>query len=458
MKRLNVLKRTAITLSFFTALLLAVPAQSANWQGHAPLPEPLGNNAVTGHTFGDTCYIYSFMGIDTTKIWSGVSQSAYRLNTVTNQWQTLPDVPGALGRIAALAVGCGDKVYLFGGYTVAMSGTEISLDAVDIFDPSTLTWSAGAPIPVPVDDMVGGAWRDTLVYLVSGWSQTGNITNTQVYSPSNNSWDQATPFPTEGTFGGAGGVAGDFLVYADGVKGNFLMRNRVHRGAIDPGNPLSITWNGSGKHAGPALYRMASGTTDSLRMVFSGGTDNPYNFDGIGYNSVPSEPVGTTWSYFPSTEVEIFHEDKLTSTMDHRGFARCGDRLFIVGGMEAGQTVTDLVQSYLPDIPTSVASPTATEEEASGPRYEEAGIIGFPNPASHAMNFSSRERLVLRDAAIYDLAGRLVRRFANETLAAQTGFAWDLRDDSGRRVPAGAYFLRGRVFDRNVQRKITVVD
>ncbi|NNE10582.1 MAG: galactose oxidase, partial [Gemmatimonadetes bacterium] len=331
MNRTNQILRVAITasmtLAFLAALLPAAPAHAANWQTHAPLPEPLGNNAVTGHTFGDTCYIYSFMGIDTTKIWSGVSQSAYRLNTVTNQWQTLPDVPGPLGRIAALAVGCGDKVYLFGGYTVAMSGTEVSLDAVDIFDPATMTWSAGAPIPVPVDDMVGGAWRDTLVYLVSGWSQTGNITNTQVYSPSNDSWDQATPFPTEGTFGGAGGVAGDFLVYADGVKGNFLMRNRVHRGAIDPGNPLVITWDGSGKHPGPALYRMASGTTDSVRMIFSGGTDNPYNFDGIGYNSVPSEPVATTWSYFPSTEVEIFHADKPTPTMDHRGFARCGDRL-----------------------------------------------------------------------------------------------------------------------------------
>ncbi len=451
-----------IFFAFFSLSIVADWAFSADWITHAPLPEPLANNAITTHSFGDTCYVYSFMGIDTTKAWSGITRHAWRLNTTTDTWQALPDVPGSVGRIAALAFSFGSKVYLFGGYSVASDQSETTWGAVDIYDPATNTWSSGSPIPVPVDDMVGGVWRDSLIYLVSGWSQTTVVSNTQVYDPAMDTWAQATPFPIGGTFGGAGGIVGNWFIYVDGVRGNFLMRENVHRGLIDPNDPLSVTWAVSGKHPGESLYRMASGNVpgDTTSLLFAGGSDNAYNFDGIGFNGQPSEPTGQMWYYFPSTNKRRQVADKETPTMDHRGFPTCGDRMYIAGGMIGGQQVTDLVQSYFSDDPTGVAfdSPVLGEGLVGGAAWE---LRSAPNPARTRASFSAnagRERTVLRNARVYDLRGRLVRSFNDAALAESSGFEWDLRDNRGKRVAAGIYMLKGSVFDRNISRKITVVN
>ncbi len=451
---------SVVLIAFITIAIQSPFASAASWQSHAPLPEPLANNAVAIHNDGDTSYVYSFMGIDTTKVWSGITKHAWRLNVETDSWEALPDVPGSAGRIAALAFECDEKIYLMGGYSVNVNQAETTWDAVDIYDPVTNSWSAGAPIPVPVDDMVGGVWRDSLIYLVCGWSQSGNVQNTQVYNPTDDSWAQATPFPIEGTFGGAGGIVGNWIVYADGVKGNFLMRRRVHRGWIDPANPLSVTWGGTGGHPGPGLYRMASGNVpgDSTAMLFAGGSDNPYNFDGEGYNNQPSEPTAQMWLFYPESSAKLQIGDKNIATMDHRGFPSTASRMFIVGGMIAGRQVTDIVQSYIADLPTGLGAELLPPEPGGGVWALQA----IPNPARESVAIfaeaKDRGRTLLRNAAVYDLRGRLVRRFNNSTLAASAGFEWDLRDDRGNRVPSGIYLLRGDLFDRHISRKITVVD
>ena len=110
-------------------------ARADDWTDHAPLPFRIANNAVAVHEHDGTTYIYTFMGIDETRIWSGIQRTAARLNLTTGLWEALPDVPGTVGRIAALAYGFGDKVYLFGGYSVSAGGAEVSFAAVDIYSP-----------------------------------------------------------------------------------------------------------------------------------------------------------------------------------------------------------------------------------------------------------------------------------------------------------------------------------
>jgi flagellar hook assembly protein FlgD len=48
-------------------------------------------------------------------------------------------------------------------------------------------------------------------------------------------------------------------------------------------------------------------------------------------------------------------------------------------------------------------------------------------------------RVVVR---VYDVAGRLVRSFAQERVAGSYGVSWDGRLDNGQRVPSGIYFYR----------------
>ena len=56
------------------------------------------------------------------------------------------------------------------------------------------------------------------------------------------------------------------------------------------------------------------------KIYFSGGTDNPYNYNGIGYNGQPSEPSPVTFAFnVHSQRWETVSENTPDPTMDHRG-------------------------------------------------------------------------------------------------------------------------------------------
>ncbi len=128
------------------------------WTSAPALPAPITNNAVAARSDGDRVTVYSFLGLDSTKRWSGVSSRVFRWEVGTPAWEELRPIPGP-GRLAATAQAIGDRLYVFGGYTVAEDGREQSLPHVDVYHPDTETWSRGAPIPVPVDDAVSGVAR-----------------------------------------------------------------------------------------------------------------------------------------------------------------------------------------------------------------------------------------------------------------------------------------------------------
>ena len=94
--------------------------------------------------------------------------------------------------------------------------------------------------------------------------------------------------------------------------------------------------------------------------------------------------------------------------------------------------------------PRSLSSPTAVGEEGFAP-FQVRGP--FPNPvtssAAFALQWSGGARLRV-DCVVLDLAGRRVRRLdpGAAGIAGTTTFAWDARDDAGRHVTPGLYFLR----------------
>jgi len=167
----------------------------------------------------------------------------------------------------------------------------------------------------------------------------------RVYDTVHDAWLAATPIPGPGVFGHGGAIWGDTLVYADGVRVaglRFVMSTAGYRGIIDPTDPTTIDWRELAPHPGPPKYRMAAGAWDG-RIYFSGGSDDPYNFDGIGYDRNPSEPDGETFAYNLRTDLWERTEAQSVATMDHRALVPCGDALIAMGGMEAGQVVSGRV-------------------------------------------------------------------------------------------------------------------
>jgi hypothetical protein len=168
-------------------------------------------------------------------------------------------------------------------------------------------------------------------------------------------WIQATPIPGKAVFGHAGGIVGNRIVYCDGVmirvhadrERDFVANDQCFLGMIDESDSRRIDWRKIDPHPGLPRYRMAAAGVSSLDgVLFIGGSDNPYNYDGIGYNGEASEPVAggllfdlkkLAWRTMPISG---------PATMDHRGLVSFEDDWVIVGGMLAGQEVSDRVFSY----------------------------------------------------------------------------------------------------------------
>lgn len=90
-----------------------------------------------------------------------------------------------------------------------------------------------------------------------------------------------------------------------------------------------------------------------------------------------------------------------------------------------------------------------------GPTVIECGVSGDPSRAGGRGSTVAGQSEFRADLAIYDVSGRLVRRFAGARLVAGTyRIEWDGRDERGRGAPSGIYFARlaaaGRTFNRKM--------
>src|SRR5581483_8428170 len=342
------------TYSAFAILLLAGSLLfAAALPQVQPLPAPVSNNAVASLKVKGSLVLFSFMGIGAKKTWDAITSSAYSLDTDTGKWLQIRPVPGTAGRIAAVAAGAREQVFLFGGYVVDAQGGETTVSDVNVYEPLTDRWYRGSDMPVPVDDSVAGVYRERYIYLVSGWSKTDSVHNVQMYDAEKDRWSQATPIPGTPVFGHAGAIVGDTIIYVDGAKKNpagpeqrYVASDECWMGKIDHHDPSKIQWTKLPNHPGNARYRIAAaGSEKDQKIYFSGGTDNPYNYNGIGYNGQPSEPSPVTFAFnLKTSKWEVLNDNTPNPTMDHRGLLVISRGLVIAGGMEKGQQVTAKVQ------------------------------------------------------------------------------------------------------------------
>lgn len=320
------------------------------------LPLAMANNATALITNDAGVTLYSFKGLEQGKTWRDTSLKAFALTAGADKWRTLSPVPDDLGQLAATAVGLKGKIYIFGGYTVGEDHSEVSVNTSYEYDPQTDAYQLIPEIPVAVDDAVSFTVGDRYIYLISGWHNSGNVNLSQVYDTVEKKWSQATPYPGSAVFGHAGAAVGSRFVICDGVEKIVPLEGRhqyqavgaCFRGQVDPAKPLAIRWQRIAPHPGKPLYRMASGGYGGTQdwIIFVGGTDNPYNYDGMGYDGQPSKPSDLVMAYAldSGTWHQLGRLDR--ASMDHRSLLVSEGRFFIVGGMVGDQKVTDKVVEF----------------------------------------------------------------------------------------------------------------
>ncbi|MCU1284528.1 MAG: galactose oxidase [Acidobacteriales bacterium] len=339
-------------------VLLSAPAE-IQWTSLPALPEPVSNNAVASLTNRDRSVAFSFMGIGATKTHEAITRKTSVFDSRLNAWFGMASVPGTQGRIAASAVSVRHQIYVIGGYTVDAQGKEVTSPNLDIYTPGKDQpedgyWAKGIPVPIPVDDSVAGVYDGRFIFLVSGWSQQDNVTDVQIYDAYRDRWGTGTPILGTPVFGHAGAISGKTIVYCGGAyknsawtkengKPRYIVSRECWQGTISlKTKNLHVDWVRLPEHPGHAQFRMAAGVWGK-RIVFTGGTDNPYNYDGIGYDGVPAQPSPTTFAWNLDTHAWETLPDNPNPTMDHRGLIPDKDGLMLIGGMEAGQKVTTRV-------------------------------------------------------------------------------------------------------------------
>lgn len=348
--------------NFFLYLFILLTSAASHADGLPPLPEPVTNNAVASVEVDGTTHIVSFMGLGKGKGFKDVHNKVWKLSVDADGkhsgWQEMTPVPSSLklrGRLASVAVGVDGLIYLFGGYTVAQDHSEVSAPDVFSYNVTTDSYDRLSPMPVPVDDSVALVYRDRYIYLVSGWHNDGNVNLVQVYDIQKNQWFQASPFLGKPVFGHAGGIVDNQMMICDGVttvaqmtsRRTFAAEAACYLGEINFTAPSKINWYQWVHPTDVSRYRMAAaGDISNDRILFVGGSTNPYNYDGIGYNKQPSEPDFEIWSYYLDGRTWKTTTSS-QATMDHRGLLKVGDKWVTVGGMGKNQKVLDAVTTHI---------------------------------------------------------------------------------------------------------------
>jgi len=324
------------------------------------LPEAVSNNAVAIARVQQHRLLFSFNGLAAGKEIEDIHGRAFSVNIDTGETKSIAPLPNGLGRLASIAVTLKNQIFVIGGYTVAKDHSELSTAQIYRYSVQQNSYQLMTKMPVPVDDTVALVYQNRYIYLVSGWHDTANVSLVQVYDSQENRWFNATPFPGAAVFGHAGGIVDGKIIIADGVKIKSVVNGKRQYGAsdenwfgeIDKKDPSLIKWIKIKKHPFKPLYRMAAtGLRSTGQIVFAGGSDNPYNFNGIGYNKKPSEASNRLFSYDLKSQQWLIHKPLDKTSMDHRGLLVANQQLYIVGGMGDNQQVLDRVQiipfSYL---------------------------------------------------------------------------------------------------------------
>ena len=344
-KTLSILLSTVIVFSTVT-----FQVESA---GHYELPEPVANNAVAIAIVNGHKTLFSFNGLGNGKTYKDVNAKAYSIDLVSGESKKLSGLPDKLGRLASIAVTVNNEIYVMGGYSVGADHSEVSTPEVYRYNPKSANYTLVSNMPTPVDDSVALVYQQRYIYLISGWHNTDNVNLVQVYDTRENRWFEATPFPGAPVFGHAGGIIGNQFLIADGVKVNGKKDGKRIYGPsdenwlaiIDKNNPANIGWTKIKKHPHAPLYRMAATGVEQLnQIVFAGGSDNPYNFNGIGYDGNPSKPSKKLFGFNLKTSQWIEHSELDFASMDHRGLLVTDKAMYIVGGMGKQQRVLSEVQ------------------------------------------------------------------------------------------------------------------
>jgi Secretion system C-terminal sorting domain/Kelch motif/Galactose oxidase, central domain len=401
------LKMKKIISILFLILNAFLNAQTLTQIALADMPKRMSNNPIAAARVNGQIFVYTFGGLDSTKLQSGIHKKSFKFNVSTNTWSSLPDLPDANGKLAACASTVKNKIYIIGGYYVQANGNETSSNFVHVFDPSTDTYLPNATnIPIAIDDQSQVVWRDSLIYVITGWSNTTNVSNVQILDAQNNNWLVGTAVPNNTqykVFGSSATIIGDTIYYVGGASTgtNFPLQQVLRKGVINPVNPTQITWSTiSSLNLPPSPFATYRNAVFALnKSLFAiGGSAVTYNYNGLSYNNgAVVSPTGYIQYGLQIPGGAVYNNYVLpTPLMDLRNVVQIDSNAFLIcGGMTTGATVIN--KTFRFDVIPLAVQKIATEKP----------VLVYPNPVKRGEVLKINKEGVLK-IELFNAAGKLI--------------------------------------------------
>lgn len=258
------------------------------------------------------------------------------LDPKTGKWETRKPMPTA--RSGTISCVVNDKIYVIGGGFKQPNGQFKFLDAVEIYDPSTDTWTTGPSMLAP-HDYPGGLLAGNHIYIFAGHhpdaTKAGPKTDPgfafcERLNLATGNWEELGPIPTP-RFALSAVELGGRLLAMGGVA--FRPEGFNNFDHIEEYRPSSNTW-----HVVPdiKLPWTAAGQANCVigETLFTFGG---YSGDGIHNRAACLDPATKTWKRLPD----------MPAPRAAVGLGVLGRTVYLFGGWaDDGRSPTDTVFAY----------------------------------------------------------------------------------------------------------------
>ena len=227
----------------FTNAIEAYDPITDRWEKKADMPTKRGESAVD--QVNGRIYV---MGGHNKH--SGVCLSIVEeYNPKTNTWTKKNDMPTARSFATNCAVN--GKIYLIGGANDNNFPNAKFLTTVEIYDPSTDTWTKGSDIPTPRITSASFAVNG-MIYVMGGTSKSFSILSTvEIYDTKNDTWTKGESMPVardsmasypmvDGKFYAIGGYGSSLNTLSDAWEYDTGFRDNLT--SVDAKGKLTTTW------------------------------------------------------------------------------------------------------------------------------------------------------------------------------------------------------------------------
>lgn len=398
-KTMQKLQKTILSILFLLFMLLSAQGQQ-QWQQKTAMPtqrQGMAAAALNGKIYVIGGAQFEFNAINTVE--------AY--DVLQDNWQTnigTLNVP----RTKAAAVSYGGKIYVFGG-----RDHHVFISEVEVYDPGSNQWTIISQIPTPREGLAAVV-VDSLIWLIGGATMQTSLGIVELYNPGSNSW---STLPHQLTVPRATAVAEviDGQVYA---FGGFY---------FGPLNSYEKYIPGQGwVDEGVMMYSCgaAGGAAVNGEIWIVGGENQSGILGKVQYADIAGQGP---WNSGP----------QMQTPRKNLSVVRVDNTLFAIGGKTEhhGGSVTGAVEAL--GLVTAINEPP-------GSGVIERLVLGqnYPNPFNGTTLFQvALEKPTEVRIDVINVRGQLVRQIYRGVLMGQHLFKFDGKNDSGKALPSGNYFI-----------------